>query len=194
MGGRRHPRGLVLPILLLWTTGSAFGLAIEVGGNGGALVLSTVGFQPKAQLAGDLWAGVSVPITSWLSIAATVGALGANPSDAQAGFAYRGFSGGDLAMAVAVRFPVATWKSVGELGAGGDAGMAGVLAVYQYSSLYFFYPELRFDGFVDFRPAGFRALTLRLLVPYRAGLRKDLYYAMSLGLGLAVSFSLGGQP
>lgn len=194
MGGRWHPRGLVLPILLLWTTGSALGLALEIGGNGGALVVSTVGFPPKAQLGGDLWAGFSIPFTNWLSLSASVGALGEKPSDTQAGFSYRGYSGGDVALALAVRFPVAAWQSIGVLGVGGDLGVAGVLAVYEYSSLYFFYPEARFDGFLDFRPAWLPAVTFRLLVPFRAGFRRDLYYAMSLGLGLAVSLSLWGQP
>lgn len=186
------PRRLVLPILLLWTTAATFGVAFEVGANGGALVVSTIGFQPKAQLGGDFWVGISIPLTSWLSLSASVTGLDLLPSDTQAGFSYRGFSGGGVGIGLGFRSPVAVWKSIGELGAGADAGVAGMLATYEYSSLYFVYPEARLEGFLDFRPAVLRFATFRLSVPARYDFRRDLYYAVSVGVGLAVSLSLGG--
>ena len=156
------------------------------------MVVSTIGFPPKVQLGGDLWAGISIPVTNWLFLSASVSGLGELPSDTQAGFSYRGFSGGGVALAVGLEGTVASWRSIGSLGIGAEAGVAGVLATYEYSSLYFVYPEARLDAFAEIRPAALPAVGFRLLVPLRVDFRRDLYYAVSLGLGLAASLSLGG--
>ena len=151
------------------------------------------GFGPKLQLGGSVSFDLSFPLAAWLELSTGLDIFGVLPSDTQGGFVYRGFGGGALSLALRGRGVVASTARLGELGLGGGFSASAAVPGYQYTTLYFFYPEVGLEGFIDLRPAGAPQWSFRLSVPLRAQLRRDLDYSFSTGAGLSVHYYLKGK-
>ena len=192
MGSRSMPRRLLLLFLVLWTTGRASALTVGFDALGIAQVSAAPDFGPKIQLGGNLAAVFTFSLVSWLDLAASVEGFGMLPSDVSGGFAYRGFGGGALGTALEAHFPLAHAERLGSLSAGLSLGGAGALPAYASTSLYFFYLEARLGGFLTWEPAGTRGLSVRLGIPARADLRRDMSYSLSTGLSLGIAYELAG--
>jgi hypothetical protein len=151
------------------------------------------GFGPKLQLGGSGAIDLSIPFADWIGLATSVELFGVLPSDATGGFLYRGFGGGAFALALEAHAPVAS-GAWGELRGGGGIGAAAALPGYQYTSLFFFFPEARAEALLLFRPAQpawLRGLELKLTVPLRAQFRRDLDFSISTGLEISAAWQLG---
>jgi hypothetical protein len=178
-----------LIIFLVWTTGTLQALSLGLGGIGAVQVVAGQGFGPKLQLGGGVSFDLGFPLSSWLEITTSLDVFGVLPSDAQGGFLYRGYGGGALAIMLRGRGVVVSSPRLGEIGMGGGLGGAAALPGYQYTTLYFFYPEVRAEGFIDFRPAGL-PLGFRLSLPARVQLRRDMDYSVAVGVGLFMQYFL----
>jgi hypothetical protein len=166
-------------------------LSLGLNGVGTAQVLSAEGFGPKLQLGGGGSLRLGIPILAWLDLEVDLGILGLAPSDASGGFTYRGSCGGSLGMGAEAFATIGSWERFGQLRAGGGLGAAAVVARYGYTTLYFFYPEIRTEGFVEYNPAFLPSLGLRLSLPVSVQLRRDVDYSVAMGIGLGVSWRFG---
>jgi hypothetical protein len=166
-------------------------LSIGLHGAGTAQILSVEGFGPKLQLGGGGSLQLGIPILDWLDLEVNLGILGLAPSDASGGFTYRGLCGGNLGVSAEASAPIGFWERFGRLRAGGGLGAAAVVARYEYTTLYFFYPEIRAEGFVDYSPAFLPSLGLRLSLPVSVLFRRDVDYAVAMSIGLGVSYRFG---
>lgn len=192
MGGRSLSRGAVFIIFLAWTTGIASAFSIGLTGDATFQVVSGQGFGPKEQGGGGGELYFSLPVLSWLGIGAFLGLSETLPSDTTGGFVYRGYGTGGLGACVEAHGQIARWQSPGTLDAGGRLGVAADWAAYQYTSLFFFYPEAMLEGFLGFRFAGLPSLQFRLSMPFRVQFRRDLDYSMSAAIGLGAVYTFGG--
>jgi hypothetical protein len=166
-------------------------LSIGLNGAGTAQILSAEGFGPKLQFGGGGSVQLGIPIFDWLDLEVNLGILGLAPSDASGGFTYRGLCGGNLGVSAEAFASIGSWEGFGRLRAGGGLGAAAVVARYEYTTLHFFYPEIRAEGFVEYNPAFLSSLGLRLSLPVSVQFRRDVDYAVTLGIGLGVFYRLG---
>jgi len=166
-------------------------LTLGLDGAGAAQIVSAEGFGPKVQLGGGGALRFGFPVLDWIQLEARLEILGLAPSDASGGFTYRGLCGGSLGFGVDASAAIGSWERFGSLRAGGGLGAAAAIARYQYTTLYFFYPEILAMGFLEYFPAFLPSLDMRLFVPVKAALRRDLAYAITSGIGLGVSYHLG---
>jgi hypothetical protein len=169
----------------------ASGFSLGLSGFGESRISAGQGFGPKLQYGGGGSLDMRFPVLPWLDIAAGLDFYGIAPSDISGGFTYRGFGAGDLAVAAQGRAVLGTWPGFGELDAGGGLGLAGVIAGYEYTTLYFFYPEVRIEGFIDYIPAFLPVVDLRLSLPVAAQFRRDMDYSFSAGIGLGLTYRFG---
>jgi len=184
-------RAAVSIIFLAWTTGCISAFSIGLSGETSFQIVSGQGFGPKEQGGGGADIYFLIPLVPWMRIGASFGLSETLPSDTTGGFVYRGYDTGALGMFLEAAGPVGAWERVGVLEAGGQIGINADWSVYQYSSLYFFYPELETGGFIGLRFVGLRALQLRLSLPLRFQFRRDLDYSFSAALGLGANYSFG---
>jgi hypothetical protein len=166
---------------------SAFSLGLS--GLGVGQIVAGQGFGPKLQYGWGGSLGARFPVLSWLDVSVGLDLFGLAASDMSGNFGYRGFNAGDLAVMVEARGPVGTWPGFGRLEAGAGLGAAGAIAAYEYTTLYFFYPELRAEGFISWMPSFLPDFDLRLSVPVGWSLRRDLDYSFAAGVALGVSYT-----
>jgi hypothetical protein len=181
--------------LLLWTTGPLHALSAGISGTAGVQVARGQGFGPKLQLGGGGAVDLSIPFTDWIGMRTSLELFGVLPSDASGGFLYRGFGGGAFALMLEAHAEVAA-GSFGELRVGGGIGAAVALPGYQYTTLYFFFPEARTEALLLYRPAlpaWLRGLELKLTIPLRAQFRRDLDFSISTGIGISAAWQLGAS-
>jgi hypothetical protein len=189
-GGTFLPmRRLFLTILALFTAGALSALSVGLGGTGTVQLGAGQGFDPKLQFGGGGTLAVSFPILGWLDLRTDADFFAVLPSDIAGGYLFRGYVGGALALGADAHAPVAQWKGVGLLDAGGGLSLAGAFVGTTYTSLYWFYPEVRLEGFLDFRPEALKSLHCILYVPLHWELRKDMDSCFSTGIGLRVAYS-----
>jgi hypothetical protein len=183
------PRIVLSIIFLLWTTGGVSAFSLGLSGLGEARISAGQGFGPKLQYGGGGSIDTRFSALPWLDIAVSFSLSGMAPSDISGGFTYRGFGAGDLSVAGQGRAVLGRWKGFGTLSAGGGLGMAGVIAAYQYTAVYFFYPEVRAEAFLDYAPAFLPGFGLRLSLPLAMQLRRDMDYSFSARFSLGVSYT-----
>lgn len=193
MGGRFLSRGAVFIIFLAWTTGSISAISIGLAGDATFQIVSGQGFGPKEQGGGGADIYLQVPLVTWVRLGASFALSEVVPSDTTGGFVYRGYGVGALGVFVEAAGPLGTWDRVGSFEAGGQLGANADWAAYQYTTLYFFYPELMTEGFIGVRLAGLPALQLRLSVPVRIELRHDLDYSFSTAISFGANYTFGGD-
>ena len=192
MGGHSLSRGAVFIIFLAWTTGIASAFSIGLTGDASFQIVSGQGFGPKEQGGGGAELSLSFPILTWLSVGTSFGLSETLPSDTTGGFVYRGYGTGALGACVEAHGPIGQWRNAGTLDAGGRVGVAADWSAYQYTSLFFFYPETLVEGFLGFRFAGLPSLQFRLALPFRVQFRRDLDYSLSAAVGLGAVYTFGG--
>ena len=166
-------------------------LSLGLNGTGAVQVISAEGFGPKLQLGGGGAFQLGIPILDWLDLEVSLGILGLAPSDASGGFTYRGLCGGSLGAGAEAFATIGSREKFGTLRAGGGLGLAAVVARYEYTTLYFFYPEIRASGFVEYHPAFLPALGVRLSIPVSVQLRRDVDYSMDLGISVGTTWHFG---
>jgi hypothetical protein len=185
------PRTLLFLIFVVWTTGAAAALSINLSGSGNAQLSAVDGYGAKAQLGGEAAVDVLFPVTGWLGLGVSAGWLGAMPSNMNGGFGYRAYSGGFLGFTAEASTLLATWTKAGTLRGGGRLGGTANVAVYQNAGLVFFFPSLGLDGFLSFTPAALPFLDIGVTLPLRVCFRRDFQFSGSAGLGISVAVSTG---
>jgi len=194
MLSRSLPRFILLSFFIVWTTARAAAVSIRLDAVGTAQEVAAPGWGPKLQAGGGIAVVLSIPFTSWFDFATSLEIFGVLPSDTTGGFSYRGFGGGALGVAAEARFLQAQSPTIGHLAFGVTAGGAAALPAYQYTALYFYYPEARLGLFLLWQPARMQNLAFRLQVPFRYQFRRDMTFSFSTGLGIGVSYSIGVPP
>jgi len=184
-------RRLVLILPALFLAGSLSALSVGLGGLGSAQFGASEGFDPKFQFGGGGSLMVAFPVLGWLDVRADLDFFGLMSSDAAGGYLYRGYGCSALALGAYASVPFDTLKGIGKLEYGGGLAVAGDFAGTTYTTLYWFYPEVRAEGFLDFRPDFLANTHCILYVPLRWQLRADMSYCFSTGLGLRVAYSFG---
>jgi hypothetical protein len=192
MGGGSLSRRSVFIIFLAWTTGAVSALSIGLAGDTTFQIVSGQGFGPKEQggIGGEIY--LLMPIAPWMRVGTSFRLSQTFPSDTTGGFTYRGYGTGAVGAFLEAAGPLGAWGSVGSFEAGGQLGVSADWASYQYTTLFFFYPELITGGFLGLRLAGLRGLQVRLSVPIRIQLRRDLDYSFQAAVGLGANYSFGG--
>lgn len=186
------PRLILLPFFIVWTTGAVSAVSIGVGATGTVQAAEAPGFGPKLQAGGDISVTLFVPLFRYVGMTTSLDAFGSLPSDTSGGFTYRGFAGLALGAGLEVLFPVAQSAGLGILSLGVAGGAAAALPSYLQTTLYFFYPEIRTGMIAAWQPSRAKTLTVRLEIPVRFQLRRDMTFSGSTGLGVEVIWYLGG--
>jgi hypothetical protein len=194
MGGRARSRGAVFIIFLAWTTGSVSAVSVGLAADTTFQIASGQGFGPKEQGGGGADLYLLVPIVPWMRFGTSFGLSETLPSDTTGGFVYRGYGTGALGIFLEAAGPIGTWDKVGTFEAGGQLGINADWSAYQYTSLYFFYPELVTGGFIGLRFAGLPALQVRLSLPVQFQFRRDMSYSFLAAISLGANYSFGGNP
>lgn len=185
-----HQRLVLSLIFLVWTTGTVGAFSLGLSGFATGQILAAQGYGPKLQYGGGGSLDMRFPVLSWLDIATNLDFFGVAATDLSGNFGYRGFSAGDLAVLAEARALIGQWSGFGRLEAGGGMGVAGAIAAYQYTELYFFSPELRAEGFVAWVPSFLPGFDLRLSIPLAWQLRRDVDYSFSASAMLSVAYTL----
>jgi hypothetical protein len=191
MVSRRPARVLVLPFFLVWTTAAA-ALSVGVDARGALMATQADGFAAKFQAGGEIGAELVVPLTSWLDGALTISGFTFLPSNTDGGYLYRGFGGNSLGLAFAARTTVASSPAGGVLDAGVIAAAEGSLPSYSQTGLYFYTPEISVAPAAWWTLPGPGDFTLRLALPVNLLLRRDVTFAVSAGVSLAVFLNQRG--
>ena len=153
------------------------------------MVSDAVGFGVKAQPGLDFSLSVALPFGDLVGPGIGIVMTNQWPSSAAAGFSIRGYSELGASVFVLGQLKVASVKSLGDIRAGGTIGMTASMAQYSDTTLAFFVPSLDASAFVSLRPA--RGLwECALSVPFRLLLRKDMGYALSVGLSATATYVL----
>jgi hypothetical protein len=194
MGSPVLPRLVLLPFFIVWTTGAVGAASIGLAATGTVQAAEAPGFGPKLQVGGSAAIVLLVPLFSYLSFTTSLEAFGVLPSDTSGGFLYRGFSGLALGVSLESLFPVARSRRDGTLSLGVTGGASAALPAYAGTTLYFFYPEIRTGVVMSWQLAAPKSITLRVGVPVRFQLRRDLTFSGSTGLAFDVFYYLGGPP
>lgn len=187
------PRRLLLPFFIVWTTGRLAAVSVGFDLGADAQVAAAPGFGPKLQAGGSAAVVLFVPLTTWLDLTTSVELFGMLPSDTSGGFSYRGFGGGSLCAGFDLAWPIVASPSLGVLSLGGTVAAAAALPYYQYTRLYFFYPEVQLGALLAWRPARAQKWDFRLSLPVRMQFRRDMTYSLSAGLAFGASYYLGGS-
>jgi hypothetical protein len=188
------PRRILTIAIIMSMTASLSALSVGLGSVGSAWIGAGDGLNPRMQygIGGSL--DLCIPVLPWLDLRTEMDLFDVFESDARLGYLYRGFGGGALAAGAAARGTLASLPGIGSFDAGGGLGMAGAFVGTKYTTLYWFYPEVRLEGFLGFRPRFLPSLRFELRAPLGWQLRKDMDYSFSAGLGLRVSLSFGEEP
>ncbi|HTP59722.1 MAG TPA: hypothetical protein VMM82_12450 [Spirochaetia bacterium] len=179
---------------LAWTTGSASALSLGLAEDTTFQIVSGQGFGPKEQGGFGAKIYLLIPLGSWMRLGTSFELSQTLPSDTSGGFVYRGYGSGAVGMFLEAAGPLGRWEPVGSFEAGGQLGVNADWAAYQYTTLYFFYPELMTEGFLGLRFAGLRGLQARLAIPIKVQFRRDLDYSFLAAVSLGVNYSFGGIP
>ncbi len=170
-------------------------MAFSIGLDGGATfqIASGQGFGPKEQGGGGADLYFLFPVIRWLSVGTGVRLYETLPSDTTGGFVYRGYGTGGLSAFLEAGGPIAVWARAVRLEAGGQVGASANWAAYQYTNLFFFYPEVMVGGFFGLRFARLPFLQVRLSVPVSVQFRRDLDYSFSAAVCLGANYAFGGD-
>jgi len=192
MGGASLSRRAVFIIFLAWTTGPLSAFSIGIIGDMTFQIASAEGYGPKEQGGGGAELYTFFPFADWIGMGLFFGLSETLPSDTTGGFAYRGYGTGAIGLFAEVHFRLSSVGTLGTLFGGGRAGLSADWGSYQYTSLYFFYPEEVTEGFLFLRLASLPSLQVRLSLPVRLQFRRDMTYSYSAALGLGAIYTFGG--
>ena len=130
-------------------------------------IASAEGYGPKEQGGGGAELYTFFPFADWIGMGLFFGLSETLPSDTTGGFAYKGYGTGAIGLFAEVHFRLSSVGTLGTLFGGGRAGLSADWGSYQYTSLYFFYPEEVTEGFLFLRLASLPSLQVRLSLPVR---------------------------
>ncbi len=184
-------RCVLFLIWAFWATAAGHAFSIGLGGTGTVTMSAGQGFGPKLQYGGGVSIDFVFPIKEWLRLDTSIDAFTVAPSDISGGFLYRGYSGGALAIMAQAGAVLISSPSFGQMRIGGGAGLAAALPSYWYTTLAFFYLEPRFQGLLDWEPAGLPRFDFQVSVPVAFQLRRDMSYSVLAGFGIGAYYRLG---
>src|SRR5271157_1839088 len=150
---KTRPRLLLFIIFTVWTTGAAAAVSFSFGAAEGTGLSEGLGFGPKLQWGGSGSLGIVIPLKEWLDIEPGLDYMYLAASDVSGGFAYRGFQTGALSFLFRAHDTLFASSGFGRLDGGAALGGAAALSAYTDTTLYFFFPEVRFSPFLEWQPS-----------------------------------------
>jgi hypothetical protein len=160
------------------------GVALSAGGGGGAALTRSPYFPLKAQPWYAVGLDLEVPLIRWLGLGFGLSFRGTGPSNASAGFLYRGHHGLDASLFAYGRGRLSQAGNRLDLLGGIAAGVSADFEFYSLTELLFFYPSLLLEPYLEFHFPRLGKHTFSLSLPARLEFRKDLDFSASVGLGL----------
>jgi hypothetical protein len=181
----------IITLLLIFVTGAApiFAekrpLSLSFGAAGGGAFTKDERFPMKPQWDINLGAAADLPIGQTLSLGLGLAFHNTAASSLEGGFLYRGHSGIDSRLYLtAAHLPPAFRLDYFHVDSGISAGFLARYDKYELTTLYFFYPGIFLQPFLEFSKAGRLSLIVSLPLDYY--FRRDLKLSLSAGLGLSL--------
>ena len=160
-------------------------LSLSFGAASGAALTRDERFPIKPQWDINLGAGADLPIGGPISLGLGLAFHHTTPSSLEGGFLYRGHSGMDYrlyltAERILLPFRLRDFR----IYPGISAGFLARYDKYELTTLYFFYPGIFLQPFIEVGKAG--RLSLIVSLPLHYYFRRDLKLSLSAGLGLSL--------
>ena len=173
---------VVLPTPLMGITGPALGL----GTHGGVALTDHPDdfFTPKTQAVGAITALLDEPLFATLSLGVGLQLHTITSSRLTGGWSYRSHWGGGLRLSAGygVQLPVSSRPLQLELGA--SVGGSFNFDLYTWTSLYFYYPGVFLEPYLEFYNPKREKHSFTLILPIDYYFRKDLEFSGTIGIGL----------
>ncbi len=185
----------IITLLLIFVTGAApiFAekrpLSLSFGAAGGGAFTRDERFPMKPQWDINLGAAADLPIGQTLSLGLGLAFHNTAASSLDGGFLYRGHSGMDsrlylTAERILLPFRLRDFRIYPGL----SAGFLARYDKYELTTLYFFYPGIFLQPFVEVGKAGRLSLVVSLPLDYY--FRRDLKLSLSASLGMSLRWYL----
>ncbi len=166
------------------------GFALGVGTHGGVAVADDpVGFSPdfytpKVQVVGAVTALLDIPLFASLSLGFGLQLHTTTASSFSGGWSYRSHWGGGLRLSAGygVQLPASSRPRQLELGA--SAGASFNYDLYTWTTLYFFYPGVFLEPYLELYNPKRERYSFTLVLPIDYYFRKDLSFSGSIGIGV----------
>lgn len=173
---------VVLPTPLRAITGSALGVGIH-----GAVAMTEHPdefFTPKAQVVGAVTALLDIPLFSSLSLGVGLQLHSAMASNLSGGWRYRSYWGGGLRLSAGYGLQLSSASRPLQLELGASAGGSFNLDLYTWTTLFFYYPGIFFEPYLEFYNPKWAKHSFSLVLPIDYYFRKDLDFSGAIGIGV----------
>ncbi len=141
-------------------------------------------FPTKVQMGGNLGLMFELPIIVPLSLGSSLAVHNTLASSLQGGILYRGFSGTDLRLFASVKGLIYIGPGRFDLYIGASGGGSARYDRYDYTMLYFFYPGIFLEPFLEMHITKRGMHSFQLSLPLDLFFRKDLAMHGSFGIGI----------
>ncbi len=166
----------------------SFGLMIQ---SGVAVADEPVGsgypagfYTPKAQAVGLIGAALDIPLFSAFSLGIGLQLHGVTASNPAGGWTYRAHWGGGLRLSAGYGFLISEPSRPLQLTLGFSAGGSFNVDLYTLTTLFFFYPGVLLEPYLELVPSSRKHSSIALMLPIEYYFRRDLEFYGSVGLGV----------
>ena len=147
-------------------------------------------YTPKAQAVWAVDGLLDIPLFSALSLVVGLQLHGTTASSLTGGWAYRSHWGGALRLGTGYGFTVSPPSRPRRLEIGASAGASFNIDMYTWTTLYFFYPGVFLEPFIELHSRAPKRHSLALVLPLDYYFRKDLGFFGSIGVGVMWRYTL----
>jgi hypothetical protein len=171
------------------------GLALGIGAQGGVALTDHPDefYTPKAQFAGAVTALLDIPLFSTLSLGFGLQLHTTTASSLAGGWLYRSHWGGGLRLSAGYGVQLLTSSRPLQLELGATAGGSFNFDLYTWTTLFFYYPGIFIEPYLEFRNLKRENHSIALVLPIDYYFRKDLRYSGSIGIGVVWRYYLKGK-
>ena len=185
----------IITLLLIFVTGlvplfaEKRPLSLSIGLASGIALTMYERFPMKPQWDINLGTAVDLPIGDHISLGLGLAFHTTAASSLEGGFLYRDHSGMESRFYLtAAHLPPFFRLDYFHIDAGISAGVLARYDKYELTTLYFFYPGIFLQPFLEF--SGARRLSLIVFLPLDYYFRRDLKLSLAAGLGLSLRWYL----
>jgi hypothetical protein len=141
-------------------------------------------YTPKAQAVGSLSALLDIPLFSAFSFGIGLQLHGFTASSPAGGWTYRAHWGGGLRLSAGYGFELTEPSRALRLRLGVSAGGSFNLDLITYTTLFFYYPGIFLEPYLEFDNPKREKRSIALVLPIDYYFRRDLEFYGSVGLGV----------
>jgi hypothetical protein len=177
---------LVCGLLLPAPAEAADGPALGSGILGGVSVTDAPGdfFTPKAQAVGAVNVLLDIPLFSGVFLGLGFQLHDTLASSLSGGWSYRSHWGGGLRLSAGYGLGISDSSRPLELELGASAGGSANYDVQTWTTLYFFYPGIFLEPYLELHKQKWGRHSFTLILPLDYYFRKELDFSASIGIGV----------